>query len=436
MRAAKNSSSEGVRERHLGAIAPLLDAAGAIDCLSPEQRKQVRGRIVRTLFRTRFSTFRVRLVPVLAAFGMLVIGGAAFAMAERFGLLPDLGAKPPSAVPAQIKQETYKRRRGGARPAARDGTPVVSEATTGEVFPDVPVTGAIALPKIPDPWLFPGGEASAVGSAVLPEAREGTTVVKMERAAGAALETPVKTPRRSARLLAYVAPARAVSAPVIAAPVQPAPAQTLLFPPSPTSPAASSAVAFFAAPATQAVLPSPVIPPLVVAKPAAVSVTPPQLSDLALFGQAMRELRTENNPAAALSVLREHARAFPRSGLAGERNALEVEALLALHRDREALTRLDTMALDELPRSGERFVVRGELRAAARRWLDASSDFDRALTRVSGSPAWYERALWGRGVARLRCGEREAGMADIERYLDNFPNGRFAVEAAKFFPKK
>jgi outer membrane protein assembly factor BamD (BamD/ComL family) len=94
------------------------------------------------------------------------------------------------------------------------------------------------------------------------------------------------------------------------------------------------------------------------------------------------------------------------------------------------------MALDELPRSGERFVVRGELRAAARRWLEASADFDQALTRVTGSPAWHERALWGRGAARLRCGEREAGMADLERYLDKYPSGRFAGQAAKFFPNR
>jgi len=39
-------------------------------------------------------------------------------------------------------------------------------------------------------------------------------------------------------------------------------------------------------------------------------------------------------------------------------------------------------------------------------------------------------------VARLRCGEREAGMADIERYLDKYPDGRFAIEAARFFPNR
>ena len=155
-------------------------------------------------------------------------------------------------------------------------------------------------------------------------------------------------------------------------------------------------------------------------------------SDTVLFGQAMRKLRTENDPSGALIALREHAHAYPRSHLSTERGILEVESLLALHRDQDALARLDTMPLDELPRAGERLVVRGELRAAARRWPEASADFDRALSRVSGSPAWYERALWGRAVARLRCGEREAGLADVESYLDRYPDGRFAAEAARF----
>ena len=172
------------------------------------------------------------------------------------------------------------------------------------------------------------------------------------------------------------------------------------------------------------------------AQPTGALALQPLLSDQSLFAQAMRKLRMENNPSVALSALHEHARAYPRSSLSGERSAIEVEALLALHRDREALVRLDAMTLEELPRSGERLVVRGELRAAARRWPEASADFDLALTRVSGSPSWNERALWGRGVARLHCGEREAGMADIERYRDSYPRGRFATEAARFFPEK
>jgi tetratricopeptide (TPR) repeat protein len=456
MRASKNSSSnassDDIRARYLGEIAPLLDAAREIDSLSPAQTKQVRRRIVRTLFRTRLLSFRVRLVPVLAALGMLVIGGAAFATAERLGLLPKLGTKAPTAPAAQPKQETRKHRGSGTPPAAREGAPGAPVATVSEATPASPIT--LVLPEVPDPLLFPVAEASTAGWSLLPETpvRPATAKIEraavIERAADAILETPAKPARRPARLLAYAAsaPMFAAPAPVMAAPLPmnagttvpreaPAPVSLPVQPSgSPTASLSRAAAAPASAPAAQAALPAPVAPTPLVAKPAPAPHA--QLSDQSLFGQAMRKLRTEKNPAAALSALQEHARIYPRSGLVGERNALEVEALLALHRDREALARLDTMAIDELPRSGERFVVRGELRAAAHRWLEASADFDRALARVSGSPAWHERALWGRGAARLRCGEREAGMADIERYLDSYPNGRFASEAAKFFPKK
>ncbi len=460
MRASKNppssssssSSSDETRAHYLGEIAPLLDAAREIDCLSPAQKKHVHRRIVRTLFRSRFLSFRVRLVPVLAALGMLVIGGAAFAMAERLGLIPKLGAKAPSAAAAQPKQEARKRRGSGARSAARERAPGVPEATVGEGAQVSSVT--VVLPEIPDPLLFPVAEASTAGWSLLSETPEPpakveraalATFAKLERAAVANLETPAKSVPRPTRLLAYLATAPVMAAPVpvlaVPAPMGPGPTAPREAPASvqPSRPFAASAsapeaVAASVLPAAQAALPAPAAPTPAVAKP--VAAPAPQLSDQALFGQAMRKLRMENNPAAALSALQEHARSYPRSGLTGERSALEVEALLALHRDHEALAHLDTMALDELPRSGERFVVRGELRAAARRWIEASADFDHALARVSGSPAWHERALWGRGVARLRCGEREAGLADIERYLDSYPSGRYAAEAAKFFPKK
>jgi hypothetical protein len=227
-----------------------------------------------------------------------------------------------------------------------------------------------------------------------------------------------------------VAPAPVMTAPgmAFAGPVvpreTPAPVQPVFGQVQPSR----ASVAAVASPAVAAAVAKPVAAAALALRPAP--------SDQAMFGQAMRKLRVENDPSAALSALQEHARTYPRSSLGGERGALEVEALLALHRDRDALARLDVMALDELPRSGERFVVRGELRAAARRWLEASADFDRALAAVSGSPTWHERALWGRGAARLRCGEREAGMVDMERYLDKYPHGRFAAAVAKLLPNR
>jgi hypothetical protein len=418
MRAAKNSAGDDVRERYLGEIAPLLDAARPIDNLSEAQKKQVRKRIARTLFRTRFLSFRLRLVPALVALGMLVVGGAAFATAERLGLISKLGAKKASVPAIQPKQEARKRRGGGVRPETRGHEADSSEASAVEVDLASAGLGPVVVHEVTDPLPFP--------------------LVKESTASRFPLVG--KPFRRTARQVAYVSSAPVMTAP---APVMTAPALAYARPLVPGElPAPLTAVTAQAQPSRPAAagpaMPTPVTPPAApatIAKPVAAATPAPRapLGDQALFGQAMRKLRMEKDPAAALSALQEHARVYPRSSLGGERGALEVEALLALHRDRDALARLDTMALDELPRSGERFVVRGELRAAAHRWLEASADFDRALSRVSGSPAWYERALWGRGAARLRCGEREAGMADIEGYLDKYPNGRFATEAARFF---
>jgi hypothetical protein len=463
------SGSDELRERYLGELAPLLEAARQVESLSPVQKKRVRRRIARTLFGTRPLTLRARLLTVLAALGLLVIGGAAFATAQRLGLLPKLGLGEAGAPAGDTGAEARRRKPRGrvtARPASGDLLPpMASQPVAPSAEPP-----AVVLPEVPDPLLVPGPQAAASVPApapAAPSASPAATVsgllVKSEAVAApakaarlatgllgkVAMAAPRPVPKTSARAtetpatapaMAYPAPSSRAAAPgedapgpalaMAGAPVAPPPAPAAPQPPAP--PATPAVSAPYAAPGAPAVRP-PIAAP---APPAAAPAPPPALTDQALFGQALRKLRKENDATSALALLREHAGAYPGSALAGERSALEVEALLALHRDRDALALLDGMALDELPRSGERFVVRGELRAAARRWREAEADFDRALAGVSGSPAWHERALWGRGVARLRQNERESGMADITRYHDTYPKGRFAAEAAKFFPKK
>ena len=151
----------------------------------------------------------------------------------------------------------------------------------------------------------------------------------------------------------------------------------------------------------------------------------------AMLGQALRSLRTDHDPVAALDILARHAALFPHSPLASERSVLEVEALLALGRRDEALARLDGMSLDNTPRSAERHVVRGELRARAQRWREAAADFDQVLEHGKGTSVWQERALWGRAVARTRTGDEGAARADLHTYLQLYPTGRFASEAAR-----
>jgi hypothetical protein len=419
----KGRTADEISQQYLGEIAPLLSAARNVESLSPERKRQVRKRILRTAFGARSLRFRLRLTPVLVGLGLLVAGGVAFATAERLGLIRylDQGPTRPS-----VKTETGDvHRRRGAR-SHLPGQPTPTESTVE--MPAAPVVPQEAQDPVPVAVVAPVGVAPSVTPAKVATALQARDAEiprnRLERRA----EVPVaKSHREPAKTLAMNTPYLAESH-ALPSPQPPIGSRE-------TSPSASVEPPSMVVPVLQA---APVATaPSVVRETAPPAVAPPAprptVSDSVLFGQALRKLRNEKDPAAALTALDEHARSFPRSALSGERGALQVEALLALHRDHEALERLDGMSLDELPRSGERFVVRGELRAAAHRWVDAKADFEHALTRVSGSPAWHERALWGRGVARLRCGEQAAGMEDIQRYRDLYPKGRFAVEASRFF---
>jgi hypothetical protein len=171
------------------------------------------------------------------------------------------------------------------------------------------------------------------------------------------------------------------------------------------------------------------VPKATPARAANAANTAPNAQDL--LGQAMRSLRREHEPAAALDILARHTALFPQSPLSGERTQLEIEALLALKRNPEALLRLDAMELGRIPLGAERLVVRGELRCQARRWSEAAADFDQALTHVSVDAPWHERALWGRAMARAHGGDRLGSRADMRLYLQTYPQGRFSAEARR-----
>lgn len=193
---------------------------------------------------------------------------------------------------------------------------------------------------------------------------------------------------------------------------------TVSSPPSPSSPPVPAE-------------PSPVAPPP--AKPSSIA------AEQALLGQAVKALRDGHDAHAALALLAQHAERFPHGPLASEETMLRIEALLALGRHDEALSFLDQTQLGALPNRQEQLVVRGELRAAKRRWREAKQDFDDALGAGRGLPAAsaklrniQERALWGRASARSRLGDQEGARADLGLYLRQFPDGRFAGPASSF----
>jgi hypothetical protein len=193
-------------------------------------------------------------------------------------------------------------------------------------------------------------------------------------------------------------------------------------------------------PVRVAVLSEPVPPPPPVevapAEPPPVAPPSPIAVEQSLLGQAMKRLRDGHDAKAALALLEQHSERFPEGALAAEASVLRTEALLALGRREEALAVLDGAPLASLPNRDEQLVVRGELRAAHRRWREASQDFDGAL-RGHDLPAMgararslQERALWGRAAARSRLGDQDGARADLELYLRHFPAGSFAGPAA------
>ncbi len=161
------------------------------------------------------------------------------------------------------------------------------------------------------------------------------------------------------------------------------------------------------------------------------AAAPSQLAEESrLLVLALRQLRRQQDPTAALQTLDEHAARFGQTGtLTAEAATARVEALLRLGRHAEALIRLDSLALEPVGPSRALLAARGELRAENGRCADASADFDRLLGRRSERDAVVERALHGRASCRARAGDVAGARTDLATYLAQFPDGRFATEA-------
>ncbi len=363
------------RGDELGEMAPLLRAAQPLGELSAGERARVKACIRGTLRRSTGAPRILRLSRVVAAAAFVLMGAGALSAAVRYGIIPWI---PTSRRPAPASPTANAE--FGARP---------KRPTTVKNVPVLAPEAAIVSPS-------PSESSPRPLTAVKPTS----------------LPVPTRVPGRA---LARAPIDRAW--PTAAEPVSPAP--------STLTPAAFAAsVPPFPSRAEPA--PSPKVAPT----PVVLSKSVESDEHMAL-GRALRRLRHDHDAEGALTILGDLARSHPGGSLALERGNLEVEALLTLGRDEQALARLDGMALDELPRGAERRVVRGELRARARRWAEARDDFEHALSQASGQPAWRERALWGRAVTGLRLKDQASAHEDLRRYLELYPAGDHATEARR-----
>ena len=157
----------------------------------------------------------------------------------------------------------------------------------------------------------------------------------------------------------------------------------------------------------------------------------PVVAESRLLASALQELRQRHDAQAALAALDEYERRFPAGALAPEAAAARIDALLALGRRAQALSRLEALSLDRLPRGAELRTLRGELHAGRGALGAALDDFSAVLALPSAPPSVVERALYGRGSCRSRLGDVAGARADLNDLLRRFPSGPFAEPARR-----
>jgi len=150
----------------------------------------------------------------------------------------------------------------------------------------------------------------------------------------------------------------------------------------------------------------------------------------ALLTKALRALREDGNPSAALATLDEYVQTYPQGRLLHEAAVARLEALvLGGHRDR-ALEALEGGLTALAPLGRSEMVLRGELRAAAGRLEGARDDFYASSSR-GGSDDVAARALLDLARMQQALGDRAGADGNLRRYLVSFPRGAGAEEARR-----
>jgi len=339
----------------------------------------------------------------------------------------------------------------GAGPRPPAATRVWSIAIVAAILGGASVVAASVA------WRAVVQHAPAPGSEGDPSqvARKHRAKMARQEAAPAAVDTtrPVETP---APAVIETPPAAAPAAPLPPALAAPLPAAAKA--PSPTAPVATPAAAPVTSPtevaqfavATPQPAPVPALPaatrslhPATRTPAPPVSVTPvfepaplaaseasraatPAASDEALLvARAFRRLRNEGDARGALAALDERERRFGAGAFETEAALARAEALVLLDRGDKALPILLGIRDPHAGLTPEVRVTRAELLARAKRCDEAMTDFELVLA-TGAPPATRERALYGRASCRLQGPAPDRARPDLEQYLVEYPDGRFA----------
>jgi outer membrane protein assembly factor BamD (BamD/ComL family) len=152
-----------------------------------------------------------------------------------------------------------------------------------------------------------------------------------------------------------------------------------------------------------------------------------------LLGTALRQLRDQRDPAGALATLDDYRTRFPRGTLSDEATLHRIEALLALGRPAAAFGVLDERLQTHRPLPPQMRVVRVEIMSQADQCEKAMDELDLLVGSQTGS--LLERALFTRATCHQRLGKLTQSHADLQSYLERFPQGQFADKARRELEK-
>jgi hypothetical protein len=159
----------------------------------------------------------------------------------------------------------------------------------------------------------------------------------------------------------------------------------------------------------------------------------PSTAEARQLVEAIRCLRSDHDARRALALLDTVQRPGAASTFTDEIALVRIEALLDIGDRRAALAALDSLSLPDVPRGEELVVLRGDLRAEAKRWSAAIVDYTSGT--VSATSQLVERSLFGRANCRLAAGELSLARSDLRDYLQRFPDGRFSADARRLLAR-
>jgi hypothetical protein len=368
----------------------MVRTMGAAEPLSGPQLARIAARVRGQQIRPR----RFRLwAPAMAA---LFFGGVAAASAARLDILPrwliDMvrpGTMTPAPRPSAPRSLRPRPTPAPVPAAAPIPAPVPAPALALAPAP-APAAQAEPAPNVEVPPAAQPAVAPPPVSALRPNPGERTREPTRKPTAKT-VEAKPSQPGAKAPALPPVPPTAAAIQPTAAS--DPAPALDL--PTHPIAPVATTMQLAWVDPPASARHAHPRTIPE--AHQAAAVPAEQRADPLKHLSAAVKALRVEHSPAAALALLDRYGSELDKSSVSHEALLLRVEAMLKLDRRTEVLNLLDDAPLAGVAASRTLLLTRGELRAAANRCPEAVTDFDLVLVQTQGH---NKRAL--AGLARCR----------------------------------